>query len=137
MAGIAKYGAGDAGTVELDATMGAGAADATTLRVTIDTNQTEGSDYEDVAKDQTAQVIGSTGAIGDFLSHITIIPETTSPGAVSLLDNTGSRVIFTGGASSVSNLVPFTVNVGAASVAGAWKVTTGTNVHAMLFGNFT
>jgi len=93
--------------------------------------------YETVAASQTAQVIGVTGATGDYISHITVIPATTSPGNVLLLDGATSITVFAGGASSVSNLVPFTIMLGARSVNGAWKITTGSNVSCIAFGNFT
>lgn len=96
------------------------------------------SEYETVAASATAQALGPTGATGDYLAGVLIIPATTSPGAVSIKDGGGSAVtIFTGGASSVSNLVPFFVPLGIKSVAGAWSVTTGTNVSAIGVGNFT
>jgi hypothetical protein len=66
------------------------------------------------------------------------VPTTTSPGAVSVKDGAGSAItIFTGGATSVSNLVPFYVPLGIKSVAGAWKVTTGSAVSAIASGAFT
>lgn len=95
-----------------------------------------GLEYETVAAGQTAQVLGGTGATGDYLSHIIIIPGTTSPGNVILLDNATSITIFTGGASSVTGLNPITVPIGAFSVSGAWKLTTGSNVTAIAFGDF-
>jgi hypothetical protein len=45
--------------------------------------------------------------------------------------------VFAGGASSVTSLVPFNIYVGAASVAGAWQVTTGANVQVIAAGNYT
>lgn len=97
-----------------------------------------GFDYETVAASQTNQALGAAGAIGDFLQGLLIIPGTTSPGAVSIKDGSGSVItVFTGGASSVSNLVPFFVVIGAKSVAGAWSVTTGANVSAIGLGDFT
>lgn len=96
-----------------------------------------GKDYETVAASQTAQVLGATGATGDYLAGVLVIPATTSPGAVTLLDNATSITIFTGGASSVSNLVPFMIPIGAASASGAWKLTTGTNVSCIGIGKFT
>ena len=93
--------------------------------------------YETVAASQTAQVLGVTGAVGDYISHITVIPATTTPGVVTLLDGATSIAVFVGGASSVSNLVPFTIMLGARSVSGAWKLTTGANVSCIAFGNFT
>ncbi len=95
-------------------------------------------DYETVAASQTAQVLGPTGATGDFLAGLLIVPATTSPGAVSIKDGSGSAItVFAGGASSVSNLVPFFVYIGANSTAGAWSVTTGTNVSVIGVGSFT
>lgn len=94
-------------------------------------------EYETVAASQTAQSLGATGATGDYLSGLLVVPGTTSPGNVIILDNAISITVFTGGASSVSNLVPFWINLGAFSVSGAWKVTTGANVSVVAVGNFT
>lgn len=95
------------------------------------------SDYETVAASQTAQVIGGSGNVGDYLAGVLVVPATTSPGAVSILDSATSITIFTGGASSVSNLVPFMIPLGMKSVNGAWKVTTGANVSVIAIGSFT
>lgn len=94
-------------------------------------------EYETVAASQTAQALGASGATGDYLSGVLVIPATTSPGNILLLDNATSITIFTGGASSVSNLVPFFIPLGMYSVSGAWKLTTGANVSAIGIGNFT
>lgn len=104
--------------------------------VSINPDLTAG-EYETVAASQTDQTIGATGGAGDYLSGVLIIPATTSPGAVSIKDGAGSAItIFTGGASSVSNLVPFFVPLGI-KCATNWKVTTGANVSAIAVGNFT
>lgn len=94
-------------------------------------------EYETVAASQTAQVLGATGATGDFIQGLLVVPATTSPGNVLLLDNATSITVFTGGATSVSNLVPFFIPLGMISVSGAWKVTTGANVSVIGIGNFT
>lgn len=96
-----------------------------------------GTAYETVAASQTAQVLGATGAVGNYISGLLVIPATTSPGAIALLDGATSITVFTGGASSVSNLVPFFIPLGLYSVSGAWKVTTGANVSVIGIGNFT
>jgi hypothetical protein len=93
--------------------------------------------YETVAASQTAQVIGPTGAVGDRITGLLVIPATTSPGNVLLLDNATSITVFTGGATSVSNLTPFWIPLGMKSVSGAWKVTTGANVSVIAVGTFT
>jgi hypothetical protein len=123
------------GSTALD--LGQGTGGSRTLRVAIDSAQLDGSEYETVAASQTAQVLGATGATGDFLSGILVIPATTSPGNVLLLDNATSITVFTGGATSVSNLVPFFIPLGMFSVSGAWKLTTGANVSCIGIGNFT
>lgn len=94
-------------------------------------------EYETVAASQTAQTLGATGATGDYISGILVIPATTSPGNVLLLDNATSITVFAGGATSVSNLVPFFIPLGMISVSGAWKITTGANVSCIGIGNFT
>ena len=94
--------------------------------------------YETVAASQTDQAMGATGATGDYLAGVLIVPASTSPGAVSIKDGGGSALtVFAGGASSVSNLVPFFVPLGIVSTSGAWKVTTGTSVSAIGVGAFT
>ncbi len=96
-----------------------------------------GMAYETVAASQTAQAMGATGATGDYLSHCIATPGTTSPGVVTILDNSTAIVSFAGGASSVSNLVPFAIPIGALSVSGAWKITTGANITVVCVGRFT
>lgn len=94
--------------------------------------------YVTVAASATATVLqSSTGATGDYVSGVLVIPATTSPGNVLLLDNATSITIFTGGATSVSNLVPFFIPLGAISRSGAWKLTTGTNVSCVAVGKFS
>lgn len=95
--------------------------------------------YETVAASQTKQALGATGAVGDTLASVTIVPATTSPGAVTAYDSaSGSAIaLFTGGATSVSNLQPFTIPLGMVSLAGAWCITTGTNVSVVAVGDFT
>ena len=93
--------------------------------------------YETVAASTTAQVMGTAEAIGDYIDSILVIPATTSPGAISLLDNSTSITVFTGGATSVADLKPFTIQLGLVSVSGAWKITTGANVAVIGIGNFT
>lgn len=94
-------------------------------------------EYETVAASQTAQVLGPTGGTGDYIDHLLVIPATTSPGNVLLLDNATSITVFVGGASSVATLHPFTIDLRMISVSGAWKVTTGANVSVIGVGNFT
>lgn len=92
--------------------------------------------YETVAASQTAQVLGASGAPADFLTGLLIIPATTSPGVVTILDGAVSIPIFVGGATSLSNLAPVWVPLGMYAVT-AWKVTTGANVSVIAVGRFS
>ena len=94
--------------------------------------------YETVAASQTDQVLGVTGAIGDEIEGVLVVPATTSPGIAQIKDGNGTAItIFTGGASSVGSLIPFYIPLCMKSTAGAWKVTTGANVSAIATGRFT
>lgn len=94
-----------------------------------------GLEYETVAASQTAQALGATGATGDFLSHVVIQPVTTAAGTTTILDN--ATVIFTFTTGTLADLRPIVVPINAFSVSGAWKITTGANVTATGFGDFT
>jgi hypothetical protein len=94
-----------------------------------------GGEYETVAASQTAQALGATGAIGDYLSHVILQPVTTAAGTTTILDNT--TVIFTFTAGTLSDLRPIIVPINAFSISGAWKITTGANITATAFGDFT
>lgn len=107
--------------------------------VNIGAVQSAGSAYETVAASQTGQTLGATGATGDYLSHCVIYPVTTGAGLVTVFDSTSSAtnnvITFTSG--TLSNLAPIALPVGAISVNGAWKVTTGANVTVTCYGKFT
>lgn len=94
-------------------------------------------EYETVAASQTGQTLGATGAAGDYISGILVVPATTSPGNVLLLDNATSITVFAGGSDSVGSLVPFFIPLGLISVSGAWKITTGADVSCIGIGDFT
>lgn len=98
-----------------------------------------GTEYEAVAALSTTQILGATGAIGDLLEQLLIVPTTTSPGPVSIRDGAGGTdiVVFAGGPDSISTLHPFTVPVGIRALAAGWRVTTGVGLSALASGNFT
>lgn len=99
---------------------------------------TQAGTYETVAASQSDQVLGTTGAAGDCLAGLLIVPATLSPGAVSIKDGSGSAItVFPGGASSLTELKPLHIPLNAISTSGAWKVTTGTNVSVIATGQFT
>lgn len=90
--------------------------------------------YETVAASQTAQVLGLVGNKGDLLERIIIIPATTSPGLVTIIDGSTSIPIMVAGTTTIA---PIVVELNMYSVSGAWSVTTGTNVSVIAVGKFT
>ncbi len=81
-----------------------------------------GAQYETVAASQTAQALGATGAAGDILRGVLIVPASTSPGAVQIKDGSGTAITDLGDIRSAD---------------GAWQVTTGANVSAVAVGSFS
>jgi hypothetical protein len=93
--------------------------------------------YATVAASQTAQVLGASGgAAGDFIVGLLIIPATTAPGLVTLLDGATSIPLWLGGTVG-ADLKPFLIELQIRSVTGPWKVTTGANLSVIAVGSFT
>lgn len=140
-AGVPTVGTGTVSTIDNIPNLwdkGAGTGGTLTQRVVIDSSQTEGSAYETVAASQSNQVMGSTGAVGDYLSHVIVSPGTAGCGVVTIFDNATTIVAFPGGGTTaLSNLIPFIIPVGITSTSGAWKITTGANVTCTAVGRFT
>ncbi len=91
--------------------------------------------YETVAAGQTGQILGLVGKVGDFIQRLIIVPGTTGPGLVTIIDgSTSIPIMVTGG---TTTLVPIVVELNIYSVSGVWSVTTGTNVSVIAIGNFT
>ena len=130
----------------IDAVGGAGAVSSAVQRVTLASDDpavnslgriAEG-DYETVAASATTQVLGASGAAGDYLMGVLIVPASVDAGAVQIKDGTNNAItVFAGGTDSVSNLVPFFVPLGIRSAQGAWQVTTGADVSVVAVGSFT
>jgi hypothetical protein len=93
--------------------------------------------YETVAASQTDQVLGPTGAAGDYLDGLTVVPATIAAGAISIKDGSTSISVFAGGGTTpLTTLIPFFIPLGLKSVSGAWSVTTGANVSVIGIGVF-
>jgi hypothetical protein len=98
-----------------------------------------GTDYKTVAAGAVNTMLGTTGAAGDYLGGVLIVPTTTAAGAVSIKDGALTAVvIFAGGVTTpLGALVPFFVPIGAKSVNAGWQLSTGGNVTAIAVGDFT
>jgi hypothetical protein len=80
----------------------------------------------------------SAGAAGDFLDHVVVVPATTAPGVVTILDNATALISYPGGGTTaLLTLTPVVIYVGAVSCSGAWKITTGANVSVLAVGKFS
>ena len=89
--------------------------------------------YETVAASQTAQVLGGTGAVGDYLHRLLVTVTATGTSTLSLLDN--STTVLTMAANTPVGV--YSLEVNEASASGPWKVTTGAGVTVMAVGFFT
>ena len=92
-----------------------------------------GFKYEHVAASQTAQVLGTTGATGDYLHRLIITVSTAATGTVALLDSTTSHTLV----AANTAIGVYSVEVNTKSVNGAWKITTGAGAEVVAIGNFT
>jgi hypothetical protein len=94
-----------------------------------------GREYELVAASSTAP-LGTTGATGDDLDYLVVIPSSVTVGKIQLKDGAGAAFdVFFGG--TLSNLVPFTIPCGLKSRLGAWTVITLTGASVLAVGNFS
>lgn len=95
-------------------------------------------EYETVAASQTAQVLGATGAVGDYIAGILVIPAVVACGLVTLLDGATSIPVFVGGGTTaLPSCIPFFIPLGLKAVGAGWAVTTGASVSCIACGNFT
>jgi hypothetical protein len=95
--------------------------------------------YEHVAASQTAQVLGTTGAVGDYLHRLIITVNTALTSVVQIVDGTGAGVLtHTILPNAVAGGVGvYSIEINAISANGAWKVTTGAGAEVMAVGIFT
>ena len=95
--------------------------------------------YEHVAASQTAQVLGGTGAKGDYLHRIVCTVSTSSTGNVQIVDGSGTGIlthtILPALAGTGVNV--YNIEMNAVSQDGAWKITTGAGVEVMAVGIFS
>lgn len=92
-----------------------------------------GERYETVAASQTAQVLGTTGSVGDFLSRLIVTVGTSATSAVTLLDGATSIPIVPAN----TPIGVYVVEVGARSASGPWKVTTAAGASVVAVGAFS
>lgn len=94
-----------------------------------------GYQYETVAASQTAQVLGTAGAAGDYLHRLIVTVNTAATSSVSITD--GAVTIPIVPAVVGSGVGVINVEINAASLVSGWKVTTGAGVTVVAVGQFS
>jgi len=98
-------------------------------------NTPSGFGYETVAASQTAQVLGTAGAAGDYIHRLIVSVVTVATGGVTLIDGSTSIVVLTGAATLVPGILSIELNMNSQS--GPWKITTGAGATVIAVGNFS
>jgi hypothetical protein len=95
--------------------------------------------YEHVAASQTAQVLGTTGAVGDYLHRLICTVTTGATGNVVIVDGTGTGILTHTVLPASASVTPgvYNIEMNVVSANGAWKVTTGAGVEVMAVGIFS
>jgi hypothetical protein len=96
--------------------------------------RTSDNTYNTVAVSQTDQVLGATGATGDYLKFLIVTVATAATGTCSIKDGGGGVIPITAATTVVG---VYSISIGAVSTGGAWKVTTGAGATAIAVGRFT
>ena len=92
--------------------------------------------YEHVAASQTAQVLGGTGAAGDYIHRLACTVSTAATGTVSILDGaTFTHLLLP--ASPGGGVGQYDIELNVRSRTGAWKITTGAGVEVLAIGIFS
>ena len=92
--------------------------------------------YETVAVSQTDQVLGATGAAGDYLGKLIIVVATAATAQVQIKDGSGSAItVFPN--SPGGGVGTYVVAIGLKSTTGGWKVTTGAGSTVIACGLFS
>jgi hypothetical protein len=95
-----------------------------------------GSSYETVSASQTAQVLGGTGARGDYLARLICVVATAATAATSIKDGSDGAISILPN-SPGGGVGTYVIEVGLFSKTGAWQVTTGAGVSVIACGTFS
>lgn len=90
--------------------------------------------YQTVAASQTAQILGGTGAAGDYLHRLIINVITVAQAGVTLIDGSTSIVLSTAGSAVLG---PISLELNMAATTGPWKITTGSGATVIAVGIFS
>jgi hypothetical protein len=89
--------------------------------------------YEHVAFSQTDQILGTTGAAGDYLHRLVVSVGTSATGTVVITDG----AFVHGLVRANTPIGVYSIEMNAISKTTGWKVTTGAGAEVLAMGNFT
>jgi hypothetical protein len=99
-------------------------------------NQPYRYQYEHVAASASNQVLGGTGAKGDYIHRLVCTVSTAATAAVSIVD--GSLALHTVLPNSPgAGIGVYNIELNAISANGPWKINTGAGVEVMAVGIFS
>lgn len=96
-------------------------------------SQPYGYQYETVAASQTGQVLGGTGAKGDYLHRLVITVGTSASSTVTLIDSATSIVVM----AANTPIGLYSIEFNTVSASGAWSITTGAGATVIGVGKFS
>jgi hypothetical protein len=95
-----------------------------------------GREYETVAASQTDQIMGATGAAGDYIEGLICVVSTAATSQVQIKDGAGSAITVL--PNSVGPGVgTYYVPLGLTATGAGWRVTTAAGVSVIALGDFT
>ena len=95
-----------------------------------------GYEYETIAASQTDQVLGTTGAVGDYLHRLVCDVNTAATSAVAIEDGTETAINMLEN-NVGSGVGVYVIDLGILSRDGGWEVTTGAGVTCIGVGRFS
>lgn len=93
-----------------------------------------GDDWEEVAAGQTNQVLGTAGAVGDYIARLSVNVTTSATGNVQIKDGTNTAITVVPANTPIG---VYTVELGLRSKQGAWQLTTGAGASVIAIGQFS
>jgi len=92
--------------------------------------------YEHVAVSQTNQVLGGTGAAGDYIHRLVCTVATAATAQVQIKDGSGAAHTVLSN-SPGGGIGVYNIEMNVVSRNGAWQVTTGAGVEVLAIGVFS
>jgi len=127
------------GSITVDGTVAISGGTITVSGSTAIPTTSGGFEYETVAASQTDQIMGATGAVGDYLEGLVCVVATAATSQVQIKDGNGSAITVLPnavGAGVGTYYVPLGLKCIAATTPG-WKITTAAGVGVLATGDFT